>query len=39
MCEQEGFVPVDGYKARYQSIGGDSDQEKIPRNDVLQKCT
>jgi proline-specific peptidase len=30
MLEQEGFVPVDGYKVWYRSAGGGSDQEQIP---------
>ncbi len=30
MHKQEGFVPVDGYKVWYRSIGGGDDQEKIP---------
>ena len=28
--EQEGFVPVDGYRVWYRSVGGGSDQEGFP---------
>ncbi len=30
MREQEGFVPVDGYRVWYRSVGGSSDQEDFP---------
>ena len=30
MRVQEGFVPIDGYKVWYRSVGGGSDQEQIP---------
>ncbi|MGZ3645896.1 MAG: proline iminopeptidase-family hydrolase [Ktedonobacteraceae bacterium] len=30
MLEQEGFVPVDGFRVWYRSIGGGGDQERIP---------
>jgi proline-specific peptidase len=28
--EQEGFVPVDGFRVWYRSVGGGSDQEGVP---------
>jgi pimeloyl-ACP methyl ester carboxylesterase len=28
--DQEGFVPVDGYRVWYRSIGGGSDREGFP---------
>ena len=28
--EQEGYVPVDGFRVWYKSIGGGNDQERIP---------
>ncbi|MGZ6356339.1 MAG: proline iminopeptidase-family hydrolase [Ktedonobacteraceae bacterium] len=30
LLEQEGFVPVDGFRVWYRSIGGGGDQERIP---------
>ncbi|HYX50906.1 MAG TPA: alpha/beta fold hydrolase, partial [Ktedonobacteraceae bacterium] len=30
MLEQEGFVSVDGFGVWYRSLGGGSDQERIP---------
>jgi L-proline amide hydrolase len=30
MLEQKGFVPVDGYRVWYRSVGGGSDQEGFP---------
>src|SRR5579884_1313955 len=28
--EQEGFIPVDGYRVWYRSVGGGADHERIP---------
>jgi pimeloyl-ACP methyl ester carboxylesterase len=30
LLEQEGFVPVDGFRVWYRSIGGGGDQDRIP---------